>query len=132
MSIKELLAKVNKETQNEVLTTEQVKNKSFVSLMSPEKQDENRIVSQDTEKLRNVKVSELSFTDLLEHYSQLRSWLETHECQTGTNNELDVNDRPYDSKQYVKKLEELENIVCEIFARPVTDGLEEQLKKYGL
>lgn len=129
MSIKNLLAKVDKMAN---LTTEQVGNKLAVAPARPEKQDENRIVAQDTTKLRSVKVCELSFTDLLEHYSQLKSWLETHECRTGTNNELDINDRPYDSEKYIKKLKELESIVCEIFSRPVTDGLEEQLKKYGL
>jgi len=114
MSIKDLLSKVERtpEVRKIYLTTEQVKANLHLKQVD--------------------KIEELSFTDLLNRYTRIRSWLETHECQTGTDNKLDVNDRPYNHEQYCNNLKELERVACEILSRPLTEGLEEQLRSYGL
>jgi len=119
MSLKDILAKVARgkvePAKNEVLTTEQVKNKPANSDFADQKGANSE-----------------TFSELLCSYDALSSWLQTHECRTGTDNKLDLNDRPYDHEQYGRKLKELEEVICEIFSRPVTDGLEEQVRKYGL
>lgn len=113
MSIKDLLSKVNRDdVANPILTSEQVTNKLDIT--------------------KENKLEDLSFSELLNKYTETRSWLETHECQTGTENKLDVHDRPYELEIYCTKLKELENITCEILSRPLTEGLEEQLRNYGL
>lgn len=117
MSIKELLSKVTREESVTTVTAEKI-DKEVVSELGS--------VSKTTE------IRYLTFQELLESYTVHKSWLETHECQTGTENKLDINDRPYDHEMYCKKLIELEDIVCEIFSRPLTDGLELQIKKFGL
>lgn len=116
MSIKELLSKAK-----ENIHTIEEQN-------TPTKQQED-VETNESEK-KDIK--KLSFLDLLEYYSEVCSWLETHECQSGTDNKLDINDRPYDSKMYCEKLEEMQDIYCEIFQRPLTDGLVERMSKYGL
>jgi len=116
MSIQELLSKVkeqgHKVLEQDTLTTEQDSIEASVD--------------------EKVNLEELSFHNLLEYYSEVCSWLETHEFQSGTENKLDVNDRPYDPKMYCEKLEEMQNIYSEIFQRPLTDGLDEQVRKFGL
>lgn len=111
MSINELLAKVNRYPK---LVSE--RSACVVGLLPNSK-------SVNTDK---------DFEELLEQYATVKSWLETHECQTGTDNKLDINDRPYDHDMYCSKLKELEDIVVEIFSRPLEDGLKTQIEKYGL
>ena len=111
MSINDLLAKVNR---NQDGLSEQVK--------------KDTVMSPTTE----VVLGSLDYEKLLDKYACIKSWLETHECQTGTNNKLDINDRPYDHEAYCIKLKEMEEIVCEIFSRPIEEGLQTQIRKYGL
>jgi hypothetical protein len=119
MSIQEILSKVIREPRSE--TPPLASELTNVNILG------ESLAQKDSDSL-----TVLPFHQLLEKYSMLKSWLETHECQSGTGNKMDVNDRPYDHGAYQTKLKELKNTVSEIFIRPLTDGLVEQVKKYGL
>ena len=116
MSIQELLSKIKVQGQSDVEQDRPTTEQDVINTSLDEK----------------VNLKELSFHDLLEYYSKVCSWLETHEYQSGTENKIDVNDRPYDPSMYCEKLEEMQNIYSEIFQRPLTDGLDEQVRKFGL
>lgn len=113
MAVKDLLRKI-KETDTEPAVISPV--------VVPKKIEEPK----ETKYLAHLDkpLEELSFKELMEKETYLKSWLETHECQTGTNNTLDVNGRPYDQKKYEEMLDAYETTVVEIFARPSEECLE--------
>lgn len=115
MSIQDLLYKVKREDTNN----------------SKELVKEITVIEENKKTLECKNIEKLLFHELLEYYAELRSWLETHEYQNGTD-KLDVNDRPFDEELWISKLKVLESVATEIFTRPLTDGLAEQIKKYGL
>lgn len=115
MSVKDLLEKVNKaQTGNHNTQTIQEVVKEVGSENS-----ENQAV----EPFEAIDLSKLSSKELLALNKQLTSWLETHECQTGTDNKLDINDRPYNHELYLKKLRLYEETCVEYFARPLGEEL---------
>ena len=71
-------------------------------------------------------LEELHSKELSRLLGEIQSWLQTHECQTGTNNTLDVNDRPYDSAKYEEKLQELYAVTAAYFSRPVGEEIEDK------
>lgn len=113
MSIQELLSKVNRSDES--------KKENFIPVVI--KREINTNITE---------ISKIPFRELQDLYQKTKSWLETHECQSNTNNLLDVNDRPYDPIMYAQKLKEFEDIVCEIFSRPLDDGLVEKVVQCGL
>jgi len=119
MSVKDLLAKVNKtQTGNhnaqmiqEVIKEAVPANFGDWELTVPE-------VFED------VDLSKLSSKELLDMNKQLTSWLKTHECQTGTDNKLDINDRPYNHALYLHKLHLFEKTFSEYNTKPLGEELE--------
>ena len=116
MSVKDLIEKVNKtQAGNHNVQTIQEVVKEVASENS-----ENQAI----ETFEPVDLSKLSSKELLVLNKQLKSWLETHECQTGTDNKLDINDRPYDHELYLKKLRLCEETYVAYFSRPLGEELE--------
>ena len=76
----------------------------------------------------------LSMEELLDRYDLVYSWLQTHECETGTDNQLDINGRPYDHELYEKHFKLLEYIILEMMTplRPTYKHLRERLERVGL
>lgn len=108
MSVKDLIEKVNKS---------QIGNHSTQTIQEIVKEV-------GSEKSETVDLSKLSSKELLSLNKQLTSWLETHECQTGTDNKLDINDRPYNHELYLKKLRLYEETYVEYNSRPLGEELE--------
>lgn len=116
MSVKDLLLKVNKsQTGNH--------NTQTIQEVVKEVDSENS-ENQATEPFEAIDLSKLRSKELLTLNKQLTSWLETHECQTGTDNKLDINDRPYNHELYLKKLRLYEESFVEYFSRPLGEELE--------
>jgi len=119
MSVKDLLLKVNKvQTGNHNVQMIQEVIKEVDSENSRNR--EHRV--NETNGIADF--SKLSSGELLALNKQLTSWLETHECQSGTENKLDINDRPYDQELYLKKLRLYEETYVEYFSRPIGEELE--------
>jgi len=119
MSVKDLILKVNKaQTGNSGSQTIQ----EVIREVDSENFENQEI--QATEIFEPADLSKLSSKELLALNKQLTSWLETHECQTGTNNKLDVNDRPYNHELYLKKLRLYEETYVAYFSRPLGEELE--------
>ncbi len=116
MSVKDLIEKVNK-SQTGNHSTQMIQD--VVKEVGSENSE-----TQFTESFEPVDLSKLSSKELLELSKQLTSWLETHECQTGTNNKLDINDRPYNHDIYLKKLRLYEETYVAYFSRPLGEELE--------
>ncbi|MBI2414380.1 hypothetical protein HYV31_00840 [candidate division WWE3 bacterium] len=116
MPVKDLLLKVNKaQTGNHSV--------HMIQEVVKEVDSENQGIPA-TETFESVDLSTLSSKELLALNKQLTSWLETHECQTGTDNKLDINDRPYDHELYLKKLRLYEETCVAYFSRPLGEELE--------
>ena len=113
MSVKDLIEKVNKS---------QIGNHSTQTIQEVVKEVSSE--NQPTEIFDTVDLSKLSAKELLALNKQLTSWLETHECQTGTDNKLDINDRPYNHELYIKKLHLYEETYVAYFSRPLREELE--------
>jgi len=58
-------------------------------------------------------------------YDEVYSWTQTHFCQTGTDNKLDINNRPYDHDLWVEHDELLKLIAIEMLNRPLYENLRE-------
>lgn len=115
MSVKDLIEKVNKS---------QTGNHSTQTIQEVVKEvDSDNSEIKATETFETVDLSKLSSKELLALNKQLTSWLETHECQTGTGNKLDINDRPYNNELYLKKLKLYEETYVEYFSRPLGEEL---------
>ena len=113
MSVKDLIEKVNKSQNGN--------NKpQMIQEVVKEVGSENIA----TETVAPVDLSKLSSKELLELNKQLTSWLETHECQTGTDNKLDINDRPYNHELYLKKLRQYQETYVIYNSRPLGEELE--------
>ena len=119
MSVKDLLAKVNKTPtgNREVQMIQEIIKEAVPADFGGQE-------SLVPEVFEDVDLSKLSSKELLELNRELTSWLKTHECQTGTDNKLDLNDRPYDHKLYLSKLKQLEQTASEYFTRPLGEELE--------
>ena len=61
-------------------------------------------------------------------YDELNSYTQTHFCQTGTNNKLDINDRPYDHELWLKHDELLTLIAIEMQKRTNDKTLRESIQ----
>ncbi|EKD99949.1 MAG: hypothetical protein ACD_22C00128G0005 [uncultured bacterium] len=118
MSVIDLIEKVNKSQigNHSTQTIQEV-----IKGVDPENSENQEI--QDTTPFEPVDLSKLSSKELLALNKQLTSWLETHECQTGTDNKLDINDRPYNYELYLKKLRLYEETCVEYFSRPLGEEL---------
>ena len=119
MSVKDLLEKVNK-TQ-----TGNSKPQMIQEVVKEVDSDNSEIKEvSETEGSEATDLLKLSSKELLGLNKQLTSWLETHECQAGTDNKLDINDRPYDQELYLKKLRLYEETYVKYFSRPLGEELE--------
>jgi len=127
MAIKDLLDRIKNNKESEKNSEKEFNFESSRNLI--ENQLPNNSVWFDKEIL-----SKLSMEELLDKYDLVYSWLQTHECETGTNNQKDVNGRPYDHELYEKHFKLLEYIVLEMMSplRPVYEHLRERLEKVGL
>ena len=112
MAIRNLLNKINR--QQAVLVGKQ----ELTPVVREVEPASKFLLEKDNRSLR-----ELSFEELEEKYKEVASWLETHEAQSGTNNRLDVNYRPYDPELYEKKHNELFSIMAEIYRKPLVENL---------
>ena len=124
MTINELLERVkNYKVENEKEQLDRVKEKKLIYHLP------NNSVWFDKEIL-----PKLTMEELLDKYDLVYSWIQTHECETGTNNQLDINGRPYDHELYEKHFKLLEYIVLEMMStlRPVYEHLRERLERVGL
>lgn len=115
MSVKDLIEIVNK-TQIGNHSTQMIQ--EIVKEVGSENYE-----NQANEAFEQVALPKLSSKELLALNKQLTSWLETHECQTGTDNKLDINDRPYNHELYLKKLRLYEETCVEYFSRPLGEEL---------
>lgn len=110
MAIKELLMKAKMKQELELKSEENIE---------PTKIENSFIyegVLFDSKILPTLNPDELN-----SKYDEVYSWIQTHECETGTNNSLDINRRPYNHELYEKHFNLLNEISYEMRCRPDTN-----------
>ena len=115
MAIKELLKKAKMKQELELKNEE---------IIEPKKIENSFIyegVLFDSKILPTLKPDELN-----SKYDEVYSWIQTHECETGTNNTLDINGRPYNHELYEKHFNLLNEISYEMICRPPYENLREK------
>ena len=114
MAIKELLKKAKMKQELELKSEE---------IIEPKKIENSFIyegVLFDSKILPTLKPDELN-----SKYDEVYSWTETHFCLTGSDNKLDINDRPYNHDLWVEHDELLKLIAIEMLNRPSCEKLRE-------
>lgn len=77
-----------------------------------------------TELQKNMDLTKLNISELLEMSDILQSYLETHEPDHSKECKVDINDRPFDRDTYENQKQLWYSIWVEYFGRPVDEGLE--------
>ena len=73
---------------------------------------------------KNMDLTKLSISELLEMSNIVQSYLETHEPDPSKDCKVDINDRPFDRDTYESQKQLCYSIWVEYFGRPVDEGLE--------
>ena len=73
---------------------------------------------------KNMDLTKLNISELLEMSNVVQSYLETHEPDQSKDCEVDINGRPFDRDTYECQKQLWYSIWVEYFCRPVDEGLE--------
>jgi len=77
-----------------------------------------------TEVQKNMDLTKLNISELLEMSNIVQSYLETHEPDQSKDCKVDINDRPFDRVTYESQKQLWYSIWVEYFGSPVDEGLE--------